>query len=58
MLSLLSELDPSKTVVGVVFAKVNVAAVDSHLASDYPNCTRGLVVSTSQYVTPFASEHQ
>lgn len=53
-----SELDPSKTVVGVVFAKVNVAAVDSHLASDYPNCTRGLVVSTSQYVTPFASEHQ
>lgn len=53
-----SELDATKTVIGIVFAKVDAASVDSHLASDYPNCTRGLVVSTSQYVTPFASDRE
>lgn len=46
-----SELDPSKKVIGIVFSKANAAASDSHLASDYPGCTHGLVVSTEEYIT-------
>lgn len=46
-----SELDPSKTVIGIVFSKANAAASDSHLASDYPGCTHGLVLSTEELLT-------
>ena len=38
-----------KTVVGVVFAKVNATTSDAALARDYPGCTHGLVVSTLEY---------
>ena len=46
-----SELDPSKKVIGIVFSKANAAASDSHLASDYPGCTHGLVLSTEELLT-------
>lgn len=44
-----SELDPSKTVIGVVFAKANASTSDPLLAKDYPGCTHGLVISTQEY---------
>lgn len=44
-----SELDPSKTVIGVVFAKADASASDPLLARDYPGCTHGLVISTVEY---------
>lgn len=44
-----SEILPEKTVIGVVFAKINPTASDNLLARDYPQCTRGLVVSTVEY---------
>lgn len=46
-----SELDPSKKVIGIVFSKANAAASDLHLASDYPGCTHGLVLSTEELLT-------
>ncbi|MBE6241018.1 MAG: Ig domain-containing protein [Bacteroidales bacterium] len=49
-----SELDPSKKVIGIVFSKANAAASDSHLASDYPGCTHGLVLSTEELLTSCA----
>ena len=45
-----SELDPSKTVIGVVFARANSASSDSLLAKDYPGCVHGLVLSIEEYV--------
>lgn len=53
-----SELDPSKTVIGIVFSKVNAASYDSRLGADYPGCTHGLVVSTAQYETAFAKDRE
>lgn len=50
-----SVLDSSKEVIGVVFAKVNPASSDLHLAKDYPDCTHGLVVSTEEYTSAFAT---
>lgn len=44
-----SELDPSKNVIGVVFAKANASTSDPLLARDYPGCTHGLVISTQEY---------
>ena len=44
-----SELDPSKTVIGVVFAKADASTSDPLLARDYPGCTHGLVISTVEY---------
>jgi len=44
-----SELDPSKTVIGVVFAKANASTSDPLLAKDYPGCTHGLVISIQEY---------
>lgn len=49
-------LDPSKTVIGVVFAKVNASASDEHMKTDFPDCTRGLVVSVAEYASPFAAD--
>ena len=51
-----SELDPSKTVIGVVFSRINATASDPKLASDYPGCTHGLVVSIDQYVAACAKD--
>ena len=44
-----SELDPSKEVIGVIFAKANATTSDPLLARDYPGCTHGLVISTQEY---------
>ena len=40
-----SELNTSKTVIGVVFSRTNAASADHLLAKDYPECSHGLVVS-------------
>ena len=53
-----TELDPAKTVIGVVFSRTNAASSDDLLAKDYPGCTHGLVLSTQQYVAPFALDFQ
>ena len=45
-----SELDPKKTVIGIVFARANSASSDALLAKDYPDCVHGLVLSTEEYV--------
>ena len=45
-----SQLDPSKTVIGIVFARANSASSDALLAQDYPECVHGLVLSTEEYV--------
>ena len=51
-----SELNPSKTVIGVVFAKTDASTSDPLLARDYPGCTHGLVISTIEYTQqPFGS---
>ncbi len=44
-----SELNPSKTVIGVVFAKTNASTSDPLLAKDYSECTHGLVISIQEY---------
>ena len=44
-----SELQTGKTVVGVIFAKVNAASSDARLAQDYPGCTHGLVLGLAEY---------
>ena len=44
-----SELNPSKTVIGVVFARANSASSDALLAKDYPDCVHGLVLSIVEY---------
>lgn len=51
-----TELDPAKTVIGVVFSRTNAASSDDLLAKDYPGCTHGLVLSTQQYVVPCATD--
>lgn len=51
-----AELDPLKTVIGVVFAKVNASASDEHMKTDFPECTTGLVVSVAEYASPFAAD--
>ena len=47
-----SELNPSKTVIGIVFARANSASSDALLAKDYPDCVHGLVLSLEEYVEP------
>ena len=51
-----SELDPSKTVIGVVFARANSASSDALLAKDYPDCVHGLVLSIEEYVQSCTSD--
>ena len=53
-----TELDPAKTVIGVVFSRTNAASSDDLLAKDYPGCTHGLVLSTQQYIAPFALDFE
>lgn len=48
-----SQLDPAKTVIGVVFAKVNAASSDHKMSADKPECTHGLVVSTVEYTSAY-----
>lgn len=47
-----TERNYSKTVIGIVFAKVNAAVSDVHMINDHPGCSNGLVVSTVEYTTP------
>lgn len=42
-------LDKTKTVAGIVFATADATSTDPMLAKDYPKCTRGLVMSVSEY---------
>lgn len=44
-----SNLNADKTIVGVVFAKVDATTSDALLARDYPECTNGLVVALDEY---------
>ena len=44
-----SELQSGKTVVGIVFAKVNATTSDPELAKDFPECTHGLVLGLQEY---------
>ena len=44
-----SELNTSKTVIGVVFARANSASSDALLAKDYPGCVHGLVLGLEEY---------
>jgi hypothetical protein len=48
-----SQLDPAKTVIGVVFVKVNAASSDHKMSADKPECTHGLVVSTVEYTSAY-----
>ena len=51
-----TELNSSKTVIGVVFATVNAAASDNHLATDYPKCNNGLVLSLEEYTSKMIAD--
>ena len=51
-----SDLDPSKTVIGIVFAKVNASLSDTQMINDHPGCTNGLVVGLDEYNSPFAAD--
>ena len=51
-----TELNSSKTVIGVVFATVNAAASDNHLATDYPKCNNGLVLSLEEYTSTMVAD--
>ena len=53
-----SELNPSKTVIGIVFAKANSASSDALLAKDYPDCVHGLVLSIDEYEEPCVVERK
>lgn len=44
-----TELQEDKTVIGVVFAKVDATSSDPLLKEAYPGCTHGLVVSIAEY---------
>lgn len=48
-----TELNKSKTVIGVVFSKLNAVSSDNNLLEDYPNCSNGLVVGLPEYSTTF-----
>lgn len=43
-----TELDQTKTVVGVVFSVDNVTLHDKTLKADYPGCTHGIVVALNE----------
>lgn len=45
-----------KTAIGVIFAKVNAAALDSHLGSDHSECTHGLAVGLKQSTSKFVED--
>ena len=51
-----SDLDPSKTVIGIVFAKVDASHSDTQMKKDHPGCTNGLVVGLDEYTSPFAAD--
>lgn len=44
-----TQLDRSKTVIGVVFSTLGAATADKNMMDDYPTCTHGLVVALPEY---------
>lgn len=44
-----TELNTSKTVIGVVFSKLSAVSSDNKLRADYPICSNGLVVGLPEY---------
>ena len=48
-----TQLDNSKTVIGVVFATVSAATADKSMMKDYPDCTHGLVLGLTEYSSAF-----
>ena len=48
-----TQLDKSKTVIGVVFATVSAATADKNMMKDYPECTHGLVLGLTEYSSAF-----
>jgi hypothetical protein len=44
-----TELNKNKTVIGVVFSKLNAVSSDNNLLEDFPNCSNGLVVGLPEY---------
>ena len=44
-----TELNRNKTVIGIVFSKLNAVSSDNNLLEDYPNCSNGLVVALPEY---------
>ena len=50
-----SELDASKTVIGIVYWVGDPAMEDTFLKADHPDCTHGLVVSIAQIDGPWQS---
>ena len=44
----LSDSNAGKTPIGVIFAKVNAAALDSHLGAGHSDCTHGLAIGLKQ----------
>lgn len=49
-----TELEESKTVAGIVFAVADATSTDPKLATDFPQCTRGLVMSVNEYKSGIA----
>ena len=48
-----TELDNSKTVIGVIFSTINAASSDVILRQNYSHCTHGLVVGLKEYQSAF-----
>lgn len=48
-----TQLDKSKTVIGVIFATASAATADKIMMKDYPDCTHGLVVGLPEYSSAF-----
>ena len=48
-----TQLDKSKTVIGVVFAAASAATADKSMMTDYPDCTHGLVVGLQEYSSAY-----
>lgn len=51
-----SELDPTKTPVGIVFWLGDPTASDPTLKKEHPDCTHGLVVSLKEFRLPYLTE--
>ena len=45
--------DNSKTIIGIIFSKVDATAADGMLRANYPECSHGLVMSISEYNESF-----
>lgn len=52
-----TELDPARTVIGIVFWVGNPTADDASLARDYPSCSHGLVMSLGEDQSMWQSEY-